>query len=135
MARRNKAEMEAARVLEDKIVSCLRREDETGMHAVGRALVHLLNRQTREERNIMDTVEHNERGFASCDALIGQSHAEYYTRTGKLTLDQTRYWQRKPIKNGNGKRIAWGVQSNRITKYRRQLAEEAQLKAERKALA
>lgn len=131
MARRNKVEMAAARELEGKIVSVLRREDEVGMHAVGRALVHLLNRQTTQEKASMDTIEHNNRGFNSTDALIGQSHAEYYMKNGRLTDNQTRYWQRKAVKDHTGKRVAWGLPSDRIVKYRVQLAEEATLKASR----
>ena len=89
------------------------------MHAVGRALIHLYNRQTAYEQRIEATVVHNDIGFTSGDGKRGVSMAKYYMRHGKLTERQVAYWQG----DGYGK-----LNRPRITKYWKQLCEEARKK-------
>lgn len=86
--------------------------------AVCRALVHLYNRQTRDEQISENTRYHNERGFTPADARMGTSMAEFYMRNGYLSSKQVAYW-RRPNKKG----------VPRLAKYWRQLSEEAQKKA------
>jgi hypothetical protein len=71
------------------------RQDTVGMHAIGRALVHLRNRQTNDEVRVQETKWHNERGFRPCHARMGTSMASYYERNQMLTLKQQNYWRRK----------------------------------------
>lgn len=104
-----------------KIEEVLLRTDKVGMVAVGRALVHLLNRQTDDEQRDETTKYHNERGFQSCHAKRGTSMAKFYLKTGFLTPKQVAYWQR-PARPGNPK------SKPRITKYAGQLLEEAKAK-------
>ena len=100
--------------LEAKIRSVLLRKDVVGMHAIGRALVHLTNRQTADERAAETTRHDNGVGFRSNHGKVGVSMAKYYLRTGRLTEKQTAYWQRETA-GGNP----------RILIYHRQLLEEA----------
>jgi hypothetical protein len=106
-----------------QIQRVLARTDRIGMVAVGRALVHLYNRQTTDEQHAEQTKHHNERGFTGVDAKIGQDMALFYKRTGFLTTRQLDYWQKL---NRNG--------TSRIGKYWRQLKEEAEAKAEAQQL-
>lgn len=84
----------------------------TNDHAVGRALVRLLERQTFDEKLDEDTKHRNGRGFKPCHARIGQSMAEFYQRNGYLSVKQAAYW-RKIERHG----------SSRIGQYARQLIE------------
>jgi hypothetical protein len=100
------------------------RNDEVGMHAVGRALVHLLNRQTEDEKIAAQTKHDNMRGFTSGDARRGTITAKYYVKYRKLEQWQIAYWLKQQC---NG--------TTRIGKYYRQIAEEAKRKAVAKAIA
>lgn len=93
------------------------REDDIGMHAIGRALVHLLKRQTEAEAKLNTTSVHNERGFTPADARQGSICAKYYIKHGKLEDWQVKKWRER-----NAKGIS------RIAKYWAQLNEEAQKK-------
>jgi hypothetical protein len=94
------------------IQELLLRNDEIGMHAVGRALVALAARQTEYERQTETTINRNYRGFTPNDAKFGTSMAGYYERNGRLTQPQLDYWQ-KP---------GWTEKKRiRITKYWAQL--------------
>lgn len=95
----------------DNLIS---REDVVGMHAIGRALVHLLNRQTADEQQINDTRYHNERGFTPSDARRGSITAKYYIKHKRLEDWQQDYWLQPNVKG-----------CARIGKYYRQIAEEA----------
>lgn len=102
----------------EKFVELITRKDEVGMHAIGRALVHLFKRQTEAEREVNTTAVHNMRGFTPADARVGSITAKYYIKNKKL-LD----WQ-----------IAQWLDSNakgrlRLEKYYRQIAEEVSAKA------
>lgn len=94
------------------IVDLLTREDELGMHAVGRALVALNKRQNTDEQISEITKYRNYRGFRPCDARVGTSMAKFYSRNGYLTEKQIAYWRRSQ-KNGV-KRIA--VYANQLLK-------------------
>ena len=54
------------------------RNDAVGMHAIGRALVHLFRRQTEDEQESNSTRHDNQRGFTSSDARRGSITAKYY---------------------------------------------------------
>ena len=101
-----------------QLVQLITRSDEVAVHAIGRALVHLFNRQTRDEQDANDTRVHNLRGFTSADARQGCIHAKYYLKHRILQDWQVRYWL-KADRKGN----------LRLGKYWRQLAEEAAKKA------
>lgn len=92
-------------------------------HVIGKALVHLLNRQTREEQNRDDTIVHNLRGFTPADAYSGSLSARYYLKHKTLQDWQMTMWSKPNTK---------GIP--RLAKYWRQLDEEAKLKANGTAL-
>lgn len=108
-------------VTREKFQDLICRGDETAMHAIGKALVHLFNRQTVVEQKSNDTRYHNEMGFTPADAHSGCLTAKYYLRHGKLEDWQIQRWIR-PNKKG----------VPRLAKYWRQIDEEAQKKALRK---
>jgi len=105
------------------IQTVLARDDRVGMHALGRALVHLLGRQTITEAQSEITIIRNETGFAANDAKKGSGMAKFYERRGYLTPKQIAYWQRPCRKNST---------TTRIGKYWYQLWEEAIEKAGKK---
>jgi len=94
------------------------REDEVGMHAVGRALVHLFKRQTEDEKVTAEARHLNNRGFTGADARRGTITAKYYLKHRKLLDWQIAYWREVDRKG-----------RSRIGKYYRQIAEEAAKKA------
>lgn len=110
------------KALKEQIEVVLSRKDKIGMHAIGRALVHLKNRQTSDEQVSMTTKVHNGRGFQPVHAEIGTSMASFYEKNGFLTPKQVAYWQKETIK----------VKKPRICRYAGQLVEEAIKKAEAK---
>jgi hypothetical protein len=112
------------RVTKASLTELIGRGDAVAMHAVGRALVHLLNRQTREEAASNTTKNYNQRGFTPADARMGSIHAKYYIKNGHLLHWQVAYWL-KPNAKG----------TLRLAKYWAQLNEEAQKKAVAKAAA
>lgn len=95
------------------------RNDEVGMHAIGRALVHLFRRQTEDEQQSNDTKHDNQRGFTAGDARRGSITAKYYLKHRKLMEWQIDYWREQDRKG-----------RSRIGKYYRQIAEEARKKAQ-----
>lgn len=101
-----------------QIETVLSRKDKVGMHAVGRALVHLKNRQTLDEQRSEDTKHANGRGFQPVHAKIGTSMALFYEKNGYLTPKQVEYWQKETLK----------VKKPRISRYWKQLLEEAEKK-------
>lgn len=111
-------------VTRQQIEEVLLRQDRVGMNAVGRALVHLHNRQTEDERQAEVTKYHNDRGFRPCHAKRGSSMAEFYLKTGFLTPKQVQYWQRP----------ASSRSKPRITIYAMQLLEEAKKKEMRRQI-
>lgn len=94
-------------------VNLITRTDKVGTHAVGRALVHLFRRQTKDEQQLHHTCHHNQKGFTGADARAGSITAKYYLKHGTLLPWQLEYWQR-PNRRG----VA------RLAKYYRQIAEE-----------
>ena len=101
----------------EKFVDLISRQDEVGMHSIGRALVHLFNRQTEDERAINSTDVHNACGFTPADARVGSITAKYYIKNKKL-LD----WQMDQWTAANDKGRL------RLEKYFRQIAEEVSAK-------
>jgi hypothetical protein len=106
------------RITRDSLTALITRNDDVAVHAVGRALVHLLNRQTRDEQRDNTTRNHNMMGFTPADARQGSIHAKYYLKHGQLADWQLAYWLRP---NARG--------TLRLAKYWRQIDEEAQKKA------
>jgi hypothetical protein len=105
----------------EQVVALVLREDAVGMNAVGRALVHLLNRQTREESRDNVTKNLNDVGFTPADARMGCIHAKYFIKHKMLNDWQVAYWRKT-----NAKGIP------RVAKYWRQLSEEADKRAQKK---
>ena len=108
-------------VTKASLTALITRNDEVATHAVGRALVHLLNRQTQEEQRDNTTKNYNLRGFTPADARQGSIHAKYYLKHRKLMDWQMAYWL-KPNAKG----------TLRLAKYWRQIDEEARRKASAK---
>lgn len=134
MARRNKAEMAAARELEARIVAVLQHDHPAARIAVGKALVLLLNRQTMDEKTVRETKHSNNRGFNQGDAYKGQQHAEYFMKHGTLTDWQFNYWTRSRIWRTDPTTFertltGFGDPKSYLAKYRGQLMEEAAAKA------
>jgi hypothetical protein len=94
------------------------RNDEVGKHSIGRALVHLLNRQTEDEKATNQTRHHNNRGFTSGDGRRGAITAKFYLKHRNLLDWQIAYWRERDAKG-----------RTRIGKYYRQIQEEAMKKA------
>lgn len=88
---------------------------------VGRALIRLLERQTREEQQVNDTREDNAIGFSAADAKSGSITAKTFIKNGKLLDWQLEKWT-KPGRNGYP----------RIAKYARQLNDVAEKAGPRK---
>ena len=100
------------------------RNDAVGMHAIGRALVHLFRRQTEDEQESNSTRHDNQRGFTSSDARRGSITAKYYLKHGKLEDWQIAYWLKLDRKG-----------RTRLGKYYRQISEEARKKSVARAAA
>jgi hypothetical protein len=86
-------------ITKELIVELLSRNDQIGMHSVGRALVVLYNNQTADEQQTRDTNETNGKGYSKAHADIGTSMAQFYLKNGFLTPKQVQYWQR-PTSSG-----------------------------------
>ena len=91
------------------------------MDVIGRALVHIFNRQTKSEQSSNDTKEANNVGFAGCDARSGSIHAKFYIKNKKLDRWMIDKWLEK------GKN-----DYSRLTKYHRQLNEIAVEKSQQR---
>ena len=72
---------------------------ETSDKAVCRALVALNARQTSFEQSMESTTDDNHVGFRPCDAKMGTSMSNFYSKRGYLTDKQIAYW-RKPNSKG-----------------------------------
>jgi hypothetical protein len=110
------------KLTKEYIQTLLVRNDVVGMHAVGRALVHIRNRQTRVEQSSETTIEHNGVGFTGADAAFGTRLAGFYERNGYLSPKQVAVWQKLNRKG-----------TSRIGKYWGQLLEEAKAKPQNPA--
>lgn len=110
--------MSTKKELREKIEKVLADKGKLGMHAIGRALVHLKNRQTEEERITLSTRVHNNRGFMPQHAEIGVNMAHFYEENGFISTKQMKYWQSGTEKNPKP----------RIIRYWKQLVEEAEKK-------
>ena len=104
------------KLTKEVIITVLRRRDAVGTEAIGRALVHLYNRQTAYEQQAETTVVKNNVGFTAGDGKRGVGMAKYFMRHGKLTPGQVSYWQ--GCDYGRLKRA-------RIEKYWAQILDEA----------
>lgn len=104
-------------VTRESFTALVQRGDEVAMHAVGRAMVHLFNRQTENEKDANTTNVHNLRGFTAGDGRSGCITAKYYIKHRALAAWQMERWI-KP----NSKGVP------RIAKYWAQMNEEAERK-------
>jgi hypothetical protein len=95
----------------------IERTDPVGAHAIGRALVHLLRRQTQDEQRDNITRHRNAVGFNGGDGRRGVITAKYYIKHNKLEQWQIKYWLQKDAKG-----------HSRLGKYYKQIAEEANKK-------
>ena len=86
--------------------------------AIGKALVHIMNRQREDEKQNTTTNYNNGIGFTPADARSGTLTAFYFLKHGTL-LD----WQIEKWVSPNAKGTP------RLAKYWKQLDEVAQLKA------
>jgi hypothetical protein len=81
---------------------------------IGRALVAIFLRQTRDERSNNSTSHNNNIGFAGCDAKTGSITAKYFIKHKKLLQFQRDCWM-----------TVGRTGYPRLVKYDRQLAEIA----------
>lgn len=105
-------------ITKDSLTELVTRGDQVAMHAIGRALVHLLRRQTEAEQRSNTTMIYNNIGFTGADARSGSITAKYYIKHQRLEDWQIERWL-KPGKSGYP----------RIAKYWRQINDEAEKKA------
>jgi hypothetical protein len=105
-------------VTKAQLTALITRKDAVAVEAIGRALVHLFNRQTEAEKVSNDTKVYNLRGFTAADARQGSIHAKYFLKHRMLTDWQVEHWL-KPNRKG----------TLRLAKYWRQLDEEARKRA------
>jgi hypothetical protein len=106
--------MDESKFTKEYIQALLMREDDVGMHAIGRALVLLNKRQTYSERRAKEVQRINGRGFTPIDAEMGTDMANFYLRANFLTPKQVAVWRRC---NSQG--------IPRICKYWKQIQEDA----------
>jgi len=107
-------------VTRESFQALITRNDEVALNAIGRALVHIFNRQTFDEKADDHTKHYNMRGFTPADARRGSITAKYYLKHRKLEDWHIRYWTAE-----NEKGIS------RLAKYWRQINEEAQKKQDK----
>lgn len=105
-------------VTKESVIQMLSNPNEKYVEAVvGRALVVLLNRQTREESTTNTTRINNSIGFTGADARSGSITAKFWIKNKRLEPWMVQRWTRL---NTSG--------VPRLAKYWRQLDNEAQLK-------
>lgn len=86
-------------VTKESLTEMLERDDEAFVtKVIGRALVHLFNRQTEDEKRVNDTRMHNAEGFTPADAHSGCITAKYFLKHGKLLDWQIEMWTKKNAK-------------------------------------
>lgn len=111
----------SALVTKESLAALINTADEAKkIKIVGRALVALLERQTKDEQQSNDTHQHNTVGFSSADGKSGTLTAKSYLKSKTLLPWQLERWTR-PASNG----------LPRICKYARQLNEIAEEKAKK----
>ena len=88
------------------------------IQAIGRALVHIYNRQTEDEKESKDTKYNNGIGFTGADAYSGAMTARFFLKHGTLADWQVNKWMKL---NSKGE--------PRLAKYWKQINEEAVRKA------
>lgn len=100
-------------VTRQSMMALMSESEEKQIHVIGRALVAIFSRQTKEEKTLNSTRQHNNIGFSGHDGKSGSLTAKYYIRHGTLLPWQVELWTRDF--RGNP----------RITKYAKQLNEVA----------
>lgn len=105
------------------------RGDMTSIHAIGRALVHLHNRQTVSELASGSTNTDNGRGFTHSDARSGTIHARYYLKHRNLLPWMVEMWT-KPNSKGIPRLAKYHAQLNSIAETKRMKSEPKQTEFE-----
>ncbi len=101
-------------VTRDTLAQMLRNEQRAYVEAVvGRALVALLQRQTKDEQATNDTRVWNSVGFSGADARSGTLTAKSYLKRKVLEDWQIEKWT-KPARNGYPRLCKYAEQLNQI---------------------
>lgn len=101
-------------VTRDSLAQMLRNEQRAYVEAVvGRALVALLQRQTKDEQATNDTRVWNSVGFSGADARSGTLTAKSYLKRKALEDWQIEKWT-KPARNGYPRLCKYAEQLNQI---------------------
>ena len=101
-------------VTRDTIATMLRNPNRKYVETVvGRALVALLQRQTRAEQDANSTQEHNGVGFSGCDGRSGTLTAKSFIKNGGLLDWQIKRWT-KVASNGYPRLAKYHTQLNEI---------------------
>lgn len=98
------------------------KQPEMVQHVVGKALISLFERQTKDEQSSNSTTKHNGIGFAGCDAKGGSLTAKFYLKHKRLEQWMIDNWIKINTKTGYP----------RLCKYHAQLNEIALLKQDMK---
>ena len=111
----------AAIVTKDSLKTMLENSNkEFVARVVGKALVHIFNRQTESEKADSATKVDNGIGFTGADAFSGTMTAKYFLKHNKLESWQVDKWLKQDKKG-----------YPRLCKYHKQINEEAAKKATR----
>ena len=102
-------------VTRDTIATMLRNPNRKYVETVvGRALVALLQRQTRSEQDANSTQEHNGVGFSGCDGRSGTLTAKSFIKNGGLLDWQIKRWTQLSGKTGYPRLAKYHTQLNEI---------------------
>lgn len=63
-----------------------------------RAVIAIYNKQTNDEKMVVDTKHHNNIGFNGVDGRIGTSMGEFASKSGFLTPKQIKYIRPRMLK-------------------------------------
>ena len=99
-------------VTKESLINLLETKDKS--HVLGRALVALFARQTRDEQKDNTTEEYNGIGFTGADGRSGSLTAKYWMKHGKLEQWQIDRWMKKSEKTGLPRICKYANQLNQI---------------------
>ena len=100
-------------VTRENLQALVSRDDGVAIHAVGRALVRIFERQTDEEQNTNETHVNNAMGFTGSDARSGCITAKYYIKHNTLLDWQMDRWL-KPGSKGYARIVKYWKQLNEV---------------------
>lgn len=99
-------------VTKESLISLLETKDKSLV--LGRALIALFARQTKDEQKDNATEEYNGIGFTGADGRSGSITAKYFMKHGKLEQWQIDRWMRKSQKTGMPRICKYANQLNQI---------------------